>query len=472
MNRRKFFKNGALATAGVGLLGACNQTEQITRLEQTSNKKAKNIIFLVSDGMSQGTLTMADTLKQRMYGKASVWLDLYRNNKVQRALMDMASESSLVTDSAAAASSWGGGHRIPNGGINVGRGGVEHKPIWQKFLQAGKKAGIVTTVPITHATPAGFCVNSTSRNDQEGIAEKYLNLGLSVMLGGGQDYFDASSRKDGKNLYQAFSDKNYTVVNNRTDMLNSANNKLLGVFDTSGLAYSLDRNNDKAIEKQTPTLAEMTQKAIDVMKSSEEGFVLQVEGGKVDWAAHANDAGALIYDQMAFDDAVEVAINFAEKDEETLVIITTDHGNSNPGIMYGKDVNTNFDRLQSFKHSNDWILQEITKNDTVEQVRERVEYANNFGISKAQAQSILDYYKGLEKPEQGLYNYKKLPFKLLSEIQQTYHSVGWISTNHSGDFVELAMYGPYSDQLNTFVRNTDLHNFMLKAAEVEDFATY
>jgi len=472
MNRRKFFKNGALATAGVGLLGACNQTEQITRLEQTSNKKAKNIIFLVSDGMSQGTLTMADTLKQRMYGKASVWLDLYRNNKVQRALMDMASESSLVTDSAAAASSWGGGHRIPNGGINVGRGGVEHKPIWQKFLQAGKKAGIVTTVPITHATPAGFCVNSTSRNDQEGIAEKYLNLGLSVMLGGGQDYFDTSSRKDGKNLYQAFSDKNYTVVNNRIDMLNSANTKLLGVFDSSGLAYSLDRNNDKAIEKQTPTLAEMTQKAIDVMKSSEEGFVLQVEGGKVDWAAHANDAGALIYDQMAFDDAVEVAINFAEKDEETLVIITTDHGNSNPGIMYGKDVNTNFDRLQSFKHSNDWILQEITKNDTVEQVRERVEYANNFGISKAQAQSILDYYKGLEKPEQGLYNYKKLPFKLLSEIQQTYHSVGWISTNHSGDFVELAMYGPYSDQLNTFVRNTDLHNFMLKAAEVEDFATY
>ena len=472
MNRRKFFKNGALATAGVGLLGACNQAEQITRLEQTSNKKAKNIIFLVSDGMSQGTLTMADTLKQRMYGKASVWLDLYRNNKVQRALMDMASESSLVTDSAAAASSWGGGHRIPNGGINVGRGGVEHKPIWQKFLQAGKKAGIVTTVPITHATPAGFCVNSTSRNDQEGIAEKYLNLGLSVMLGGGQDYFDTSSRKDGKNLYQAFSDKNYTVVNNRIDMLNSANTKLLGVFDSSGLAYSLDRNNDKAIEKQTPTLAEMTQKAIDVMKSSEEGFVLQVEGGKVDWAAHANDAGALIYDQMAFDDAVEVAINFAEKDEETLVIITTDHGNSNPGIMYGKDVNTNFDRLQSFKHSNDWILQEITKNDTVEQVRERVEYANNFGISKAQAQSILDYYKGLEKPEQGLYNYQKLPFKLLSEIQQAYHSVGWISTNHSGDFVELAMYGPYSDQLNTFVRNTDLHNFMLKAAEVEDFATY
>lgn len=471
MNRRKFFKNGALATAGIGLLGACNQTDQITQISESSGKKAKNIIFLVSDGMSQGTLTMADKLKQQMYGKPSVWMDLYRNNKVTRGLMDMASESSIVTDSAAASSSWGGGHRIPNGGVNVGRGGVEHKPIWQKFIKAGKKAGIVTTVPVTHATPAGFCVNSASRNDQKGIAEKYLDLGLNVMLGGGQDYFDANLRKDGKDIYQAFADKGYTVTKSRDEMLASSNNNLLGVFDRSGLAYTLDRNNDKALEKQTPTLAEMTQKAIDVMKSSPEGFVLQVEGGKVDWAAHANDAGALIYDQMAFDDAVEVAMKFAEADEETLVIITTDHGNANPGILYGKNVNENFDRLQSFKHSNDWILQEITKEDTVEQVRERIEFANNYGISKAQAESILAYYKGIEKPDEGLYNYKKLPFKLLSEIQQEYHSVGWISTNHSGDFVELAMYGPYSDQMKSFVKNTELHNFMLAATEVEDFAT-
>lgn len=438
MNRRKFFKKGALATAGVGMLGACSTTSQLVT-DSDFNKKAKNIIFLVSDGMSQGTLTIADTLKQRMYGKSSVWMDLYRTNKVSRALMDMASESSIVTDSAAASSSWGGGYRIPNGGINVGRGGVEHKPIWQKFMQAGKKAGVVTTVPVTHATPAGFCVNSESRNDQAGIAEKYLDLGLSVMLGGGQDYFDAKLRKDGKDLYQAFADKGYTVTTERDEMLASANSKILGVFDKSGLAYTLDRNNNKELEKQTPTLAEMTQKAIDVMKNSPEGFVLQVEGGKVDWAAHANDAGALAFDQMAFDDAIEVAMEFAEADEETLVIITTDHGNANPGIMYGKNVNENFDRLQSFTHTNDWILQEITKDYSVEQVRERIEFANNYAISKAEAQSILNYYTDLEKPEEGLYNYKKLPFSLLTKIQQQYHSVGWISTNHQ-KFYRFCIY--------------------------------
>jgi alkaline phosphatase len=471
MNRRRFFKNGALASAGVGLLSACNTAGQITEISKAKGGKAKNIIFLVSDGMSQGTLSMADLMKQRMYGKSSVWMDLYRTNKVSRALMDMASANSIVTDSAAASSSWGGGHRIPNGGVNVGKDGTDYKPILQKFIKAGKKAGIVTTVPVTHATPAGFCVNSKSRNDQEEIAEKYTDLGLSVILGGGQKYIDPSLRKDGKDIYQAFASNNYSIVKTRDEMLADANNKLLGVFDKDALAYTVDRNSDKTIENQTPTLAEMTQKAIDIMKSSEEGFVLQVEGGKVDWAAHANDAGALVYDQMAFDDAIEVAIKFAEKDNETLVIITTDHGNANPGIIYGKNADENFDRLQKFKHSNDWILQNFSQSNSVEQVRERIAFANDYGISKEQAQSILNYYKGLEKPEEGLYNYKKLPFKLLSQIQEEYHSIGWISTKHSGDYVELAMYGPQSDQLNSFVRNTELHNFMLKAAEVEDFVS-
>lgn len=468
MNRRTFFKNTAIAGAGIGVLGACSTASSVIGTHQLEATKAKNIIFLVSDGMSIGTLTMADTLKQRMYGKPSIWLDLYRNNKVTRGLMDMASESSLVTDSAAASSSWGGGHRIPNGGINVGKGGIQHKPIWQKFKKAGKKAGIVTTVPVTHATPAGFCANSSSRNDQAGIALQYLDIELDVMLGGGQSYFDPNLRKDGINLYASFLQKNYSVFTSRSELLNnSISTRMLGVFEPDGLAYTLDRNNDKSIQKQTPTLAEMTTKAIESMQSHDEGFVLQVEGGKVDWAAHANDAGALIYDQMAFDDAVEVAINFAALNGETLVIITTDHGNANPGMLYGKNVNDNFDRLQSFKHTNDWILQGITTNNTVNQVRERIEFANNYGISKEQAQHLLDYYIGLEKAEEGLYNYRKLPFKALSEMQEGYHSVGWISTNHSGDFVELAMYGPGSSNLKPFVRNTELHNFMLDATEIK-----
>lgn len=203
------------------------------------------------------------------------------------------------------------------------------------------------------------------------------------------------------------------------------------------------------------------------MKNHKNGFVLQIEGGKVDWAAHANDIGALIYDQVAFDEAVKVAIDFAEKDKETLVIITTDHGNANPGVIYGKYANANFDSIQNYTQTNEWILNAISPQSTVKQVHEIIEYANGKTISDDEAKTVLSYYDGLHK-EDGLYNYKKLPYKAFSEMQQKTNSVGWISMDHSADYVELAMFGPGSDLLKPFVKNTDLHYLMLQAAEVEN----
>src|SRR5690554_7013143 len=91
-------------------------------------------------------------------------------------MMDTASASSLVTDSAAGGSAWGGGVRVPNGTLNVGANGEQYTPILQKFKKEGKKVGCVTTVPITHATPASFCVNNESRRNQPEIAEQYAEL--------------------------------------------------------------------------------------------------------------------------------------------------------------------------------------------------------------------------------------------------------------------------------------------------------
>lgn len=468
MNRRNFFRNGTLTALGASLFTPFDSIRASNLNMPMKNKKARNIIMLVSDGMSTGTLNMADLYLSRKTGKESNWLGLYRNNKVSRALMDMASASSIVTDSAAASSSWGGGTRIKNGAINIGVNGEAHLPIWQKFKLAGKKAGCVTTVPITHATPAGFCVNQKSRNDQAAIAEKYLKLGFDVMMGGGNEYFSAEKRKDKKDMYTAFSEKGYQVVRTRKEMLSVANDKpILGVFSEEGLPYSKDRENNRELLGNTPSLAEMTQKAIRAMKDHIEGFVLQVEGGKVDWAAHGNDIAGLLYDQIAFDEAVKTAIDFAEEDRETLVIITTDHGNANPGIIYGKYANDHFDSIQNYKHTNEWILNGIGKETSINTVKERIDYANGFSPTDDEAKTLLAYYDALE-PEEGLYNSKHLPYKALAEIQGQHNSVGWISMQHSADYVELAMYGPGSGLLKPFVKNTDLHYLMLEAAEVEN----
>ena len=470
MNRRKFFRNGSLFTLGTAFISPFQATAApIIPDFIDKNKKAKNIILLVSDGMSTGTLNMADLYLNRKTGIGSNWLQLYKDNRVSRALMDTASASSIVTDSAAASSSWGGGFRVNNGTLNYSPDGKPNLPIWQKFKKSGKMAGCVTTVPITHATPAGFCVNSKSRNGQAEIAEQYLEQGFDIMMGGGQKYFDPESRKDKKDMYTAFKAKGYQVAKTRSEMMNTSNDKpILGVFDEDALPYSIDRNSDEKLKQTIPSLAEMAQKAIDRMKNHPNGFVLQVEAGKVDWAAHGNDIGGLIYDQVAFDEAIKVAIDFAEKDKNTLVIITTDHGNANPGVIYGKYANDNFDNIQKYKHTNEWLLNNIHPTSTLSQVKEVVDFSNGSSISDEDAKTVLSYYDGLHKEEGGLYNYKKLPFKPFAEMQQKTNSVGWISMDHSADYVELAVFGPGSQLLKPFIKNTDLHYLMLEAAEVEN----
>lgn len=467
MKRRDFLKGGSMAAFGAMLLNPFSNANANEAREEFKGKKAKNIIFMVSDGMSSGTLNMANLYSRRKLGRSSNWLSLYEDSLVQRGLMDMASASSMITDSAAASSSWGGGVRVNNGSLNVSPNGQENMPILQKFKKAGKKVGCVTTVPITHATPAGFCVATKSRNSMETIAELYSELNFDVMMGGGNAYFDSKTRKDKKDAYSLFKNKNYTVARTKAEMLAAPKNKpLLATFDEDGLPYTIDHRNDSELTAKVPTLAEMTAKAIEHMKDHPKGFVMQVEGGKVDWAAHANDIAGLLYDQLAFDEAVKVAIDFAKKDGNTLVVITTDHGNSNPGLIYGKFADDNFDNLQNFKHSNDWILQGIHPNDSIATVKERIERANgNVKISDDQAKEILSYYQKAEK-EDGIYNPKHLPFKTLAEIQKTYTSVGWIGMDHSADYTELAMYGPGSEKMKPFMRNVEIHNFLLNAAEV------
>jgi alkaline phosphatase len=467
MKRRDFFKNTALTGIGASLI---SPTELFADVRNYSNaewkgKTAKNIIFLVSDGMSSGTLNMTHLLMQRKLGKSSKWIELYNENKITRALMDTASASSLVTDSAAASSSWGGGVRVNNGSLNIGPNGEKYKPILQKFKEAGKAVGCVSSVPITHATPAGFCINNNKRSSQPEIALQYIPLKFDVMMGGGTEYFDKNLRDDKKDVFAEYVSQGYAVAKTRKEMLNLPGDKpVLGVFYEKSLPYAIDRDNDASLKELTPSLPEMTKVAIERLSKNSKGFVMQVEGGKVDWAAHANDTAALLYDQIAFDEAVAVAIDFADRDKNTLVIITTDHGNANPALLYGDDADKNFDKIQKMKFSNDWVLQGIKADDSVAKVIERIEFAQGIAVAKEEAESILKQYAGLT--DVGNYNPYKLPFSSLAAIQKKYTSVGWAGDNHTGDFVELAMYGVGSDQLVPFVKNTDLHYFMLAATGV------
>lgn len=465
MKRRDLLKNTALGSLGLGFVNSCASSTVIFN-DAEPLKIAKNIIFMVSDGMSSGTFTMADTLSKRQFGKQSAWLNLNLDPRAKRALMETSSANSLVTDSAAGGSAWGGGKRVFNGRINQDEEGNCHTPILQKFQKIGKAVACVTTVPITHATPASFSVCNESRRNQEDIAKQYLKHKFDVMLGGGMEFFDKNLRADGEDLFSSFEDNGFDVARNKSELenLSSSNKPVLGVFHKSALPYTIDHLNSDAHKKNIPTLREMSMFAINKMKNNPKGFVMQIEGGKVDWAAHGNDLGGLLFDQIAFDETVEAVIDFAEKDGNTLVIITTDHGNANPGLMYGKNADANFDRLQRFRHSNEWVFGQISRDVGNSEFIEILEHAQSMILTAEEANRITSMINNLS--DEDFKSPYKLPFMPLAEIQRKYTSVGWISDDHSSDYVELTMFGPGSNMLKPFVKNYELHDFMLKAAGV------
>jgi alkaline phosphatase len=465
MNRRDLLKTGALAALGIPFLSPIT-SKGLSKPPKNSSKKAKNIIFMVSDGMSMGTLTMGNLMSERKFGKTSTWIQLYKEGKVSRGLMETSSANSMVTDSAAGSAAWGGGMKVNNNVLNIGPNGEKPVPILQKFKSVGKAVGCVTTVPITHATPAGFCVNNIHRNNQPEIATQYLDLNFDVLMGGGLEFFDATLREDKRDLFSEFANKGFYIAKTKADLANNAANKpILGVFGVNGLPYTIDHIHNDSQKATIPTLTEMTKTAIEQLEKNPNGFVLQVEGGRVDWAAHGNDVAGLIYDQIAFDEAVAFAITYAEQKGDTLVVLTTDHGNANPGLFYGRNADKNFDKLQTVKHSNEWCLQQVPDNATVKQVIDIFESNQGMVLKTDEAQLIADRFKVITEEDKK--DNRKMPFAELALMQRSHFSVHFGDTGHSGDYVELAMFGPGSEQQKLFTINNELHQFMLDVTETE-----
>jgi alkaline phosphatase len=434
--------------------------------------RARNIIFLVSDGMSLGTLAMAERHLRRHAGHGTHWLNLYNRPDVRRALQDTASASSPVTDSAAASSAWGCGHKVKNGSINIDPDGRPHPPILSLAKAAGFGTGIVSTATITHATPAGFVAQVTARAEEGDIAVQYLSSGLDVMLGGGAKFFDPARRADRRDLFADFARVGYHVVRDRAALGRApAAGPVLGLFAESHLPYALDHRADPALTAAVPPLAELARAALARLATGPRGFVLQIEGARIDHAAHANDIGGLLFDQLAFDDAVGVAVEFAAGRDDTLVIVTSDHGNANPGLngtggsfdsrggSYG-DTLACFDRLTRFRQTNVWTLAGLKAASTADQVRDRVKEATDIALVDDEIELLR---RALRKEHREGYRVRNAPLIALGQVLANYTSVGWTGIAHTTDYTELAAFGPGSEGLRGLLQNTALFGVMMHA---------
>jgi alkaline phosphatase len=378
--------------------------------------------------------------------------------------MDTASANSLVTDSAAASTAWGSGVRVNNGSINVTPGGQVLRPILPIARGLGRATGVVTTATVTHATPAGFIAHVPGRGDENTIAAQYLDERIDVILGGGTQFFSAAKRPDGRDLAGDFGRAGYAVAADRAGLLAAPAGPLLGTFWDSHLPFDIDRRNEPALAERVPALAEMTRVALDRLGARDGGFVLQVEGARVDHAAHANDIGGLLFDELAFDEALGVVLDWVAGRDDTLVIVTSDHGNANPGVngpdgAYEKSVEA-VESLARLHSSNVSMLQRLGRDATTGDVIERVRADAGVTFTAEQADVLRAALRGEHRDA---YAVRSPPLITLGQLLANHLWVGWTGTAHTSDMTELAAFGPGSEAIGGVVENRALFGVMTRA---------
>lgn len=424
---------------------------------------AKNIIFLVADGMAMQTISMADQFLYMTEGKHGYWRTLMNEDYCMSGLEETRSLSSIVTDSAAASSAWGSGRHIWNGQVNMFPDGTKLTPISHIMSGAGVRCGLVSTARITHATPAGFGVSVFNRDSEDDIATEYLTSGIDVLLGGGSRHFDPAKRKDKRDVYGDFVKKGYAVAKDRQAMKDAKGDKLVGAFWPSHVPYMVDWNNNEEMQKQVPTLAEMAAVALDKLKDSPKGFLLQIEGGRVDHAGHANDLAAIIHDQIAFEEAVKVAVDFALKDKNTLVIITTDHATGGPSLNGDGpeyfDSTEGFMRVKKMKASYETLVPAFGKEPGTAMVTEMIERLLGFEITGAEAKGIVDAIKG-DGPF-ALSHFLNWDGGTMANILGNYSKVTWTGGNHTAEHCLVSAIGPGASYFHGLTTNITYFDHML-----------
>lgn len=294
----------------------------------------KYVFVFIGDGMSTPQRLMAEDFSKRT-GRG----ELAMNHLARRTETATKSANKVVTDSAAAATAIACGEKTDNGMLGMRPDGTRIESVAAVAKKAGRKVGIVTTVTIVHATPAGFYAHNRSRGDSRAIAMDLVKSGFDYFAGGGiggwtqpkGGYFDTngnfvkleegSEAVPGIDPYSLWQTNGYTFVKDDLAAFKALKpgRPVWCVFGESGMDYALDRDGSQ------PTLAEIVEKGIELLDGPE-GFFLMCEGGKVDYAGHANDAGGSVAEQLSLDDAVKVATRFAKAHPgETLIVTTGDH---------------------------------------------------------------------------------------------------------------------------------------------------
>ncbi len=307
------------------ILTSCNANNDNQNNEVPKEDGPLNIILLIGDGMGLSQVSSAFYYKE---GKVNI------SRFKHIGLFKTSSASHKITDSAAGATAFSCGKKTYNGAIGVNTDTTNLENITELLSKNGYKCGLVATSSITHATPAAFYAHAKYRSQADLIASQLPTSNISFFAAGGLQYFN--KRTDANNYLDSLASKGFDVDTTALNTEIEDYNKKYGyLLANDGMPSMLEGRAD--------FLPNATGLAIDYLSKSEKGFFLMVEGSQIDWAGHANDGEYLIKEMIDFDNAVGKALDFAQKDGNTLVIVVADHETGGFSLAAGKDDNMSSD---------------------------------------------------------------------------------------------------------------------------------
>lgn len=456
----------------------------------------KYVFFFLGDGMSNSQIQATEAYLTTKNGdSATLATDLLKpENRLNMSKMPVQGMQTtfdafaLMTDSASSATAFACGLKTVSGTIGMDETKtLSYKSIAQLAHENGKKVGVITSVSLDHATPAAYYASVTSRSDMNAIATQMANTGYEFFGGGGLAKPTAPT-----NIWSLLTTKGYEVLNTRADILDLKNNPQDKVVcinpeldGSKAMPYAIDRPETNL------SLAEMTEVAISTLSAdANKGFFIMVEGGKIDWAGHANDAMANIGDMLDFDDAVGEALKFyAQYPNDTLIIVTGDHetggmtvGHATTGytayyseLLKQKHSYEYFDKLWAQHKTANPVTDCSATNNLVADTGMTALMAENFGLVYAdlnayQQEKLEDAY---DKSMCGtndnsaaentfLYSTYNPISVTLTHVLNEKASIGWTSYSHTGVPVPVFSKGRVAQSFAGFYDNTDIAKRMAK----------
>jgi alkaline phosphatase len=487
----------------------------------SNNSKPKKLILLIGDGMGPQQISMLYYfLKYSKKGAATEFG--FEKFKDDGTLAISATEphDKIVVDSACSATQLATGSASRSEMIGLDIDGNTKLTILEKAKRAGLKTGLVSDTRITHATPAAFASHVANRWSEDEIAEEIIKTAPDVVYSGGianfiPRGFDGevagikvkSKRSDNKDLLK-LAEKEYSVFHKKTDLNKKTAKKSLGLFTASSMPDAITVSNTKKNkDREIPTLLEMTKSAVQKL-DSDQGYFLMVEGGQIDWAGHANDAGTLLHEMLNFNETLLWLVDYIENNPDTLLVVTADHETGGFGFSYhvdnlpkseklpgdqfvGKIFRPNYnygnldvlDKLYNQKQSLGNLLQNFYKLPINEQTKSKlykmVQNTVDFKVNKKDIDRVLNKVKN---PFQSTWNYglktKMVPdikeFKaffanqlgmetsIIARAMAAEQSIVWSSTGHTATPVFVFSKGGegYHKKINGYINHKTVGQLM------------